>query len=65
MFVRSVGLGLGIAIVAACTGKDEARPADTTSAAPTVVSLTATEYAIEPRVSTPVTSRRLPSSSMS
>jgi hypothetical protein len=49
MFGRSVVLIVCIAALQACTGRNEARPADTaadTPATPTVVSLTATEYAI-------------------
>ena len=42
----SASLIIHLAALAACSSKDEARPADTAAAAPTVVSLTATEYAI-------------------
>lgn len=48
MLVRSVPPLLAAAVLAACGGGDEVRPADTTAGptggAPTVVSLTATEY---------------------
>ena len=43
---RSVVLIICFAVVAACKGGNETRPADIAAGAPTVVSLTATEYAI-------------------
>lgn len=50
MLARSILLIIGTAVLAACSGGDEARPADTTAGptggAPTMVSLTATEYAL-------------------
>lgn len=46
MFARFVPLIICSAVLTACRGSDEARPADQTTVAPTVVLVTATEYAI-------------------
>ena len=46
MVARPVGLMICTAVLAACSGRDGAPAADTVAHAPSVVSLTATEYAI-------------------
>jgi hypothetical protein len=46
MVARSVVLIIGVAVAPACQSREAARPADNAAAVPTVVSLTATEYAI-------------------